>query len=220
MLQVYGTPFSTPVNKVRYVANYLKIPFEFHSMNLGAGDQRKDEFLKVNPYGKVPAIDDDGFTLGESNAIIRYLANKVQSSIYPTDLKQRALVDQWIDYASMHVMLALSRIMYNTYFYKITGVELDERSLQDGRNFIAMYLPVVEKQLSNNTFIAGSEFTLADIVLLAALDTCELSNVDLTSFTHISTWRNKLMKQSFYTDCHVSFTDGFNKLMSRVTAKA
>src|SRR5579864_3672714 len=103
MLKIYGSPLSSPTNKVRYVANFLKIPFEFHPMNLAGGDHQKPEYLKINPYGKIPAIDDEGFHLAESNAIVCYLADKAQSPIYPKDLKQRALVDQWIDYASFHV---------------------------------------------------------------------------------------------------------------------
>src|SRR5579883_873877 len=94
MLQIYGTPLSSPTNKVRYVANYLGIPYDFHRVNLAAGEQRKPEFMKINPLGKIPAIQDEGFTLAESNAIIRYLATKNNSNLYPTDLQQRALVDQ------------------------------------------------------------------------------------------------------------------------------
>lgn len=212
MLTIYGLPVSSPSNKVRYVANYLKLPYAFHRVNLGNGEHKTPEYLKLNPLGRVPAIDDNGFHLAESNAIIRYLADKQQSDIYPKDLQQRALVDQWIDYASQHVMLALGRIMFNTYFYKFAKAERDERSLQDGRKFINQYLPVVEQQLAKNRYIAGKEFTLADIVMLAALDTCELSDVDLSAYTHITTWRNKLMKEDFYQQCHESYTAAFKQM--------
>ena len=76
MLNIYGSPLSSPTNKVRYVANFLGLNTEFHPVNLGAGEQRSPEYLKINPLAKVPAIEDEGFTLAESNAIIRYMANK------------------------------------------------------------------------------------------------------------------------------------------------
>ncbi len=211
MLQIYGTALSSPTNKVRYLANYLNIPYEFQSMNLGAGDQRKPEFLKMNPLGKTPAMDDNGFTLGESNAIIRYLADKQKSDIYPHDLKQRAVIDQWMDYASLHVSIATAKIMFNMYYYNYFNVEQDQRSLQDGKYFLSLYLPVLEKQLSQSPFIAGQTLSLADFSLLAALDVIELCDIDFSTYTHLIAWRKKLMNELFYTKCHVSYVEVFNK---------
>lgn len=217
MLQIYGSPLSSPTNKVRYTASYLNIPSEFHMINLGAGEQRKPEFLKINPLGRVPAIDDAGFTLGESNAIIRYLSATQKSAIYPQDLQQRAITDQWIDFASQHIMLALGKIMFNTFFYKFASIEKDERSLQDGRHFIGNYLPLVEQQLAKNAYITGKELTLADITLLAALDACELCQIDLSEYPAIHAWRKKLMSAAFYQSIHESYTATFNKIMAART---
>lgn len=219
MLHIYGSPLSSPTNKVRFVANYLKMPSEFHIVNLSAGENRTPEFLKINSLGKIPAINDDGFTLAESNAIVRYLCDKNHSTLYPKELKARAVVDQWIDYASQHVMLALARIMFNTYFYKVAGANQDERSLQDGRKFINTYLPLIEQQLTRNAFIAGSTMTLADIVMIAALDTIELCEINMSTYTHINTWRKKLMSESFYQDCHESYASSFNKMLGKIFNK-
>lgn len=218
MLKIFGLPVSSPSNKVRYVANYLNLPYEFIQVNLGTGDHQKPEFKHINPYGKVPAISDDGFNLAESNTIIRYLADKTQSPIYPRDLKQRAVIDQWIDFSSHHIMPALSRIMYNTYFYKMAGVEKDERSLQDGRKFTNQYLPVVDEQLSHQAYITGNVMTLADLAMLAALDVCEVCQVDLAPYQNIVRWRTKLMGEKFYQACHKDFTTAFNELLQRATA--
>ena len=219
MLQIYGSPLSSPTNKVRYVANYLGLPFEFRIINLGAGEQRQPEYLKINPLAKVPAIDDNGFCLGESNAIIRYLADKAQNRIYPKDLQQRAIVDQWIDYASQHVMLSLTKIMFNMHFYQFANIAKDERSLEDGRKFIGTYLPVLEQQLTKNKYMAGSTFTLADIVMIASLDVCEMCKVDLSVFPHLSAWRNKLMTEAFYTKCHPSYSVMFENVMKMRKSK-
>ncbi|HVV68234.1 MAG TPA: glutathione S-transferase family protein [Gammaproteobacteria bacterium] len=219
MLKIYGTPLSTPTNKVRYVANYLGIPYEFHRVNLAAGDQRQPEFQRINPLGKVPAINDDGFTLGESNAIIRYLADKNQSTIYPKVLQERAIVDQWLDYVSQHITIAISKIMYNTYFYQLLNTEKDERSLQDGRHFLTQYLPVIEKQLSLHDNIINKKLTLVDFALVATLDVAELSHVDLTSFPHLKAWQKKMMSESFYTQCHESYTSSFNNIMENMKSK-
>lgn len=215
MLQIYGSPLSSPSNKVCYVANYLNIPYELHFVNIGAGDQRKPEFLKINAFGKIPAIDDGGFTMGESNAIIQYLCSKQPSSLYPQDIKQRAVIDSWIEYSSQHVMLATSKIMFNTYFYKIANVAKDERSLQDGRQWLDKYLPVIEQQLTKTPYLAGKEITLADIAMIAALDTCEVTQVDLSAYTHLVAWRKKMMGEAFYTKQHENYAVAFNKMMSK-----
>lgn len=220
MLHLYGSALSSPTNKVRYVANYLNIPFEFHSMNLASGEHRTPEFLKINPYGKIPAINDNGFCLAESNAIIRYLADKQSSSLYPQNLEERAIVDQWIDFSSQHILVNFSKIMFNTYFYKLAGKTPDERSLQEGRQFLDQYLPLVEKQLSSHPFIAGNAITLADLVLIASLDVSELSQVNLSTYPHITAWRKKLMAEAFYKNCHESYTTVFNKILSSMTKES
>ena len=219
MLQLYGSTLSAPTNKVRYVANYLNIPFEFHAINLSAGENRREEFLKINPLGKIPAIADENFVLGESNAIIRYLADKQHSDLYPRDIQQRAIIDEWIDFSSQHIASASSKIMFNTYFYKFANVAQDQRSLEEGRQFLAKYLPGVEQQLLKNKFIAANQISLADFVLLAALDVCELAGVDLTNYPHIKSWREKLMQESFYTSCYESYTTFFQQVMAKINFK-
>lgn len=218
MLNIYGSPLSSPTNKVRYVANFLGLNTEFHPVNLGAGEQRSPEYLKINPLAKVPAIEDEGFTLAESNAIIRYMANKCNSTLYPTDLKQRAIVDEWIDYASQHIAIPLAKIMFNTYFYKLSNTEVDTRSLEDGRNFINKNLPNVEQQLAKNKYIAGDTLSLADFTLLASLDVCELCQVDLNNYPSTHKWRKQLMTESFYCNCHESYTSMFNSFLSKIKA--
>lgn len=215
MMNLYGTPVSSNTNKVRYVVSYLGIDSKFININLGAGEHRNAEFLAINPFGRVPAIEDNGFTLAESDAIIRYLATKHNSTLYPTDIKERAKVDEWIDYASKHISIPMSKIMYNTYFYKKANTEIDERSLQDGHSFLNKNLPQVEKQLSSNPYITGNNITLADMTLLSALDPSELSKVDLSIYPNITKWRNKLMNEQFYQNIHQSYTDFFNKLTRR-----
>jgi len=170
----------------------------------------------MNPLGKVPAIEDDGFSLAESNAIIRYLADKQQSPLYPRDLQQRAVVDQWMDYASQHVAIATSKIGFNTVFYKIFNAEKDERSLQDGHHFLEKYLKVVEQQLNTYPYLAGKNLSLADFSLLAALDVCEVCKIDLSPYPHIQAWRKKLMQEAFYQKCHESYAATYNKVMSHM----
>jgi len=214
MLTIYGFDFSSPSNKVRFAANAMGLQYQYKQVNLIAGEQKSPEFLKLNPIGRVPAIDDNGFKVFESAAIIKYLAQKNNSPLYPQDLQKRTVIDQWIDFANIHVSAALAKVTFNRVMYKMLGVEKDERSLNDGIKFLGQFLPLLEKQLKENKFLAGSEMTLADINLLAVLDPAELSSVDLSQYPGLYSWRKGLRAQPFYTKCHNSLEEVFQNAMA------
>src|SRR3989338_9449165 len=166
MLKVYGSDLSAPSNKVRFAANALGLKYEFVFVNLREKEQLKPEFLKINPIGKIPAIDDDGFFLSESAAIMRYLADKQNSDLYPKALKERAIVDEWIDFTGFHIGGAMSKVIYNRLFAPRRGLPVDENSIKEGLGFLDRFLPVVDGQLAKNKFLTGAKITLADINLL------------------------------------------------------
>lgn len=215
MLKIYGTDLSSPANKVRFVANAIGLKYEYIRINLRAGEQQKPEFLKLNPAGKVPTIDDDGFLLFESNAIIRYLAEKNKSPMYPKDLKEKATVDQWIEFGSHHVGLAMSKVVYNRLFAPMRQAPVDEQSLKDGLAFLDRFLPVVDQQLGKNKFLAGSQWSLSDINLLALFDPAEVAKIDLSPYKNITKWRNDLKKQDFYTKCHKSYEEVIQQILNK-----
>ena len=215
MLKFYGSDLSSPSNKVRFTANYLNLPHEYQRVNLRNGEQKQEWFLKLNPVGKIPVMDDDGFVLFESGAICKYLASKTKSEIYPQDLTQKAMVDQWIDFGSLHVGAAVSRVVFNRLFAPLRHIEVDERSLKEGLTFLDQFLPIVEKQLTDNKFIAGNQLSLADINLLAALDPAEISGIDLYKYSQLSQWRSQLKGQEFYTKCHKEYGESLKQSIKK-----
>lgn len=207
MLKIYGFPLSIPSNKVRFVANHLGLDYEYLPVNLMAGEHMKEEHLKLHPAGKVPVMDDEGVVLFESGSIIKYLAQKHGSDLYPDSLIEKAEVDKWTDFVTIHVAAAFNRVVFNRLLAPAVGVEVDDRSLKDGLGFLDRFLPVVENQLSENPFIAGDKLTLADFNLLSVLDPAEAAQIDLSSYPHITNWRKRLQSEEFYTRCHKSYTD-------------
>lgn len=207
MLELRGSDLSIPSNKVRYVANALGLEYNYTRLNLAEGEHKSEAQMSVHPAGKVPAVVDDGFALFESNAICRYLARKYNSSLYPTDLKQCALVDQWIDFGSMHVGAAMIKVYFNKIIAPAMGLDVDPRSMEEGAVFLGNFLPVVEQRLSVNENLAGAELSLADFNLLANLDPAELSEIDLGPYQRISAWRNGLKQQDFYQKCFNDYSD-------------
>ena len=214
MIKLYGIPISNNVNKVRYCLNYLGLQYESIPTNPMQGDNQTEAFLKINPAGKIPALEDNGFAIFESNAIIKYLSAKQSSPIYPQDLKQRAIIDAWTDFVSIHIGGAITRVMFNRLMAPMLGKEVDENSLKTGLEFLAKFLPVCDQQLAKNKYLAGANFTLADINLLAVIDPCEMIQVPLTSYANLTKWRNDLKAQAFYQKCYKDYGQFVQELMS------
>ena len=211
MLKIYGSDLSSPANKVRFVANYLGIQHEYKKVYLGAGEQRKPEFLQHNPFGKVPYIDDAGFCIAESGAIIKYLANKADSAIYPKGLKERALVDQDLDFVTLHVGAAMQKVTYNRIFAPRRNIPVDQTSLVEGETFLQRFLPIIDAKLAKTSYVSGNELTIVDFSLLSVLDPAEASGVNLKSYTNITKWRENLRQQSFYTKCHKEYGESLKQ---------
>ncbi len=214
MIKLYGLGLSFNVSKVRYCLNYLNLKYDWVQTNPIAGENQAPEYQNICPTGKVPAIEIDGFKLFESNSINRYLAAINNSSIYPQDAKKRAIVDAWMDYVAIHVAHALGRVLFNRVFAPMTGQKADQESVRVGLEFLDKYFPVLEKQLSQNPYLAGKEFSLADINLLAVLDPCEISQISIDQYPSLKKWRVGLKSQPFYQQCYKDYTqfvqDGMN----------
>ncbi len=205
MLKVYGHPFSSPSNKVRYAVSALELEHAFHTVDLAGGEQRGAAFMALNPMSRVPVIQDGDFTLTESDAILRYLATKHKSDLFPGDLMARANIDRWMSFASVHLGQSMGRVMFNRVLYKFIGQEPDERSLAFGLKMIATDGAHLNKVLEGREFVAGDTLSIADIAMIAALDPAELAQVDLSDFKALSAWRKRIMAMAFYQNVHTHF---------------
>lgn len=93
MPKIYYSPLSTAASRVRMCAEAIGLDYEPIAVDLRRGEQRSADCLEINPFGKVPVIDDDGFCLFESNAIMKCLCCKSGSDLYPDTCKGRAIAD-------------------------------------------------------------------------------------------------------------------------------
>lgn len=205
MPTLFGNEISSPSNKTRFVLNALGIPYEYRNVDLMTGENKTEAYLKMHPAGKVPVLKDGDFVLFESNAIIKYLATKENSNLYPGELRRRAKIDQWLDFVSIHIGVAMSKVFINRVAYGVLGMEKDERSLQEGQKFLDRFLPVLEAQLQKSAYLAEPEMTLADFGLLAHLDQAEVSQVDLSVYPRLKEWQAELMGKEFYQKCFPSY---------------
>jgi len=218
MVKIYGIDASFFSNKVKLSANAMGVEYEFQTISPLSGETKTPEYLQIHPAGKVPAMTDGDLNIFESSTIIKYLADKNNSELYPKDLKQRYLTDEWIDFATIHVSNAISKVLFNRVFAGMMDAPVDEQSLQDGLKFYERFLPIVDEQLGKNKYLAGDALSLADTTLLAILDPSEVAGLDITPYANVVKWRNALKQEKFYTDSFTSYGDVLKNMMAEQTS--
>jgi len=189
-------------------AEAIGLDYQSVDVDLSRGEQRSDEYLAINPFGKVPAIDDDGFYLFESNAIMKYLCCKSNSRLYPQSCEGQAIVDQWCDFAGSLLGPAYGRVVFNRLLAPRTGAPVDERSLADGLRFIGRYLPVVDARLAAHDYLAGPSITIADLAVFATLEPSEACGIELSDHAALYKWRERLRAETFYRAVYGDSSEG------------
>ena len=160
MLKVLGRRSSNNVQKVLWLLEELGVEFFQEDYGGPFGNTQTPEYRTLNPNATVPTLIDESFSLWESNAILRYLAAKHGSGLYPTNLQQRAHVDKWLDW-QLGTLSPTFRPLYVDIVrngHRRSEVEL---RAQAARNLFAQLNHV----LSVQTYIAGDALTLADIAI-------------------------------------------------------
>jgi GSH-dependent disulfide-bond oxidoreductase len=167
-LQLYSWPTPNGV-KVSIMLEEVGLPYEAHAVNIGQNETWTEEFLSLNPNGKIPAIlDPDGpggrpLALFESGAILLYLAEKT-GQLLPADPARRLETIQWLFFQMAAVGPMFGQLGY---FHKFAGREIeDKRPLERYRAESQRLLGVLEGRLAGRSWIMGDDYTIADISLL------------------------------------------------------
>jgi len=169
-LTLHQLPFSAPCRAVHMLADVMSLDLENKNCDLMAGEHLKPEYLKINPHHTVPTlVDEDGFSLYESRAILTYLVSKYggeDNSLYPKDLKKRALVDQALQFDGTALYPAMGAAVYPVIKFG-TKLNTDIAKLLDDK------LTLLNDDLGRTQFAAGNELTVADLSLMATWTSIE-----------------------------------------------
>ncbi len=160
MIKLYGHPVSTCTRKVLFALHETGTPFELTTLDFAKAEHKGAEHLARQPFGQMPAIDDDGFELYESRAIARYIAQKANSTILPTELQARARMEQWISIETSNFAAHAMKYVYEYTFKRPQADGVIDAAGQA----LDKVLGVMSKQLEASSFLAGSELTIADMV--------------------------------------------------------
>ena len=203
MLKLYFHPLSFPALLPIFTAEAAGVPYEKVLVDFATGAHKAPDFLKINPFGRIPAMSDGTFNLSESLAISRYIARG--SSLYPDDAKTQGRIDQWADFSVHHIRTNVGRVQFNRVVAPMMKIEPDESSIALGLKFLSDNLPFVESRLSEEPFLCGETMTLADLSLLAALEPEKTAKLDLSSYPKLQSWLSARRAEAFYTNVHSHF---------------
>lgn len=202
MVEIYYHPLSFPSLAPVFAAESMGIEYTTKLVDLSKGEQSSPEYLAVNPYGKVPALKEGDFTLAESASIMRYMARKNNSVLYPNEPQAQANVDQWMDYINHHIRTNVGKVHFNRTLAAMMGAEADEKSLADGERYLESNFPAIEDCLSQQPYLCGEAMTLADIALVAALEPSDMSKIDMSNYPSLTKWLAARRSEPFYTNVH------------------
>lgn len=189
-MKIYHSPFSSNAMKVLMTAHQLGIAPELVLVDLAKGEQRRPEFVALNPNGKVPLLVDGDFVLSESQAIMAYLADKTPGhTLYPTELRARAEVNKWMFWSANHWGPAISMINWERMVKKFLGLgDPDPALVARGEGLFHELAKVLDSHLAGRDWLAGESVTLADISVGCPLMVAVPAQLPLASYPNVQRW--------------------------------
>jgi GSH-dependent disulfide-bond oxidoreductase len=192
MIEVYSWP--TPNgHKVHIMLEECGLDYRVHPVDIGAGDQFKPEFLAISPNNKIPAITDpngpDGqpISLFESGAILLYLAGKT-GKFLSQSITARYEVLQWL----MFQMGGVGPMLGQAHHFRIYAPEKIEYAINRYTNEANRLYGVIDKRLAKSKYIAGSEYTIADIAIFPWLRSWKNQGIDWVDYPHLKGWFDEI----------------------------
>ena len=181
-------------HKVHIALEELGLPYKVIAVNIGAGDQFKPEFLKITPNHRIPAIvDSDGpggepFTLFESAAILIYLSEKTGGKLIPKDPIGRYKCLEWI----MFQMGGIGPMFGQWNHFGAYAKEKLPYAIERYTNEVARLTRVLNKRLEETHWLAGDEYSMADIITFPWIRGAERRNIELADYPSVKRWHDEI----------------------------
>jgi|SRR5210317_1945503 len=189
MIKLYDNPLSGNCFKVKLFLVQSKIPFESIIIDVFKGESRKAPFLQINNAGKIPAIDDNGFILNESNAILLYLAEKYNKNLLSENLDERGKIYSWILYNKTSVDPNLAKARAIKKFFP--SEKQNSKELEFLQSEGIKSLELIDKHLSGNDFFVNN-YSVADIAMYPYIKLSYEGGIDIDIFKNITLWMNRV----------------------------
>jgi glutathione S-transferase len=195
-LTFYWYPYSQPSRAVMTLLKLTEVKFEAKVVDYFKKEHKEPEYLKVHPLGQIPAMDDDGFTLGESEAIMKYIMNSrnVGEKYYPSDPKKRALVDRYFPFHHSTTRPGLGSY-FAAYYVDIMGFPITLEIARPKAEDTCKKLE--EVFLKDTKYVAGDEITIADFLAVNEMTMLYFAtDFDFTKFPKVKEYIERCLENS------------------------
>jgi glutathione S-transferase len=192
MLRVYYHPLSTYSQRVRIALLEKNIPAELVEVDLQGRAQLRPEYLAKNPYGRVPAIDEDGWVLYESTAILEYLeSTRPTPPLLPPDPRDRARAAMHMKLCDLEFSGPARTILLPKRF--LPKEQWDLEPMEKARARIEKHLAILEPEIRGKKYLAGDRFTLADVCYAPFLQF--LPTLEVTPGPAVQSWAGRVVER-------------------------
>jgi len=193
MLKIWGRASSSNVMKVLWLCEELAIPYERIDVGGEFGRTKEAFYLAMNPNSRVPTIEEpDGYTLWESNSILRYLVatRAPGNAVHPTDPKKRGDVERWMDWQLASLGGPMTPLFFT--YVRIPEPKRDYAAAAKARNEAEELWSILDRQLEGRDYLAGG-FSLADIVMGPYLHRWFALPIDRAELKNLRAWYDRLL---------------------------
>jgi glutathione S-transferase len=196
MVKIWGRVNSVNVKKVLWAAEELGVKYERVDAGMQHGVVNTPEYKKMNPNALVPTIEDDGFVLWESHAIVRYLAAKHGAgTLWPSDPKQRADADRWMDWA--YTFQANFRAVFWG-LVRTPAEKRDMKAIEEARKKCGELLAIPDAALAERPFFGGNALTIGDIPLGCHVQLWMRLPIERPEHANLKRWFERLCARPAY----------------------
>jgi glutathione S-transferase len=190
-LRIYGLA-RTRAFRALWIAKELGLDYEHIPMEIGDAGARKPEYLALNPNGRLPAIDDNGFVLWESLAITLYLAKKhATGTLYPVTLEGEANAWKWSLWAVQEVDRGVN--IWSLHAVRLPPEDRDPQRLAEALKVIEPPFRVLDGALARTPYLLGDDFTVADLNVAAVIS--RAIDMDLSAKPHLAGWLKRCLER-------------------------
>lgn len=194
-MKLYSDPISTTSRPVLHFAAESGIPLDLVHIDMMTGGAQHPDYLRINPNGIVPYLADGDFCLGECSAILKYLADRVASPAYPVEVRDRARVNEAMDWFATNLHKDLC--VFGVYVAVMPPEGLDAASVQAlvayGRNRAARWMTVLnDTMLADRDFVCGDQITIADYLGATFVSFGEAGGFDLSPWPNVVAWMARM----------------------------
>lgn len=192
MLTIWGRTNSVNVQKVLWCLAELGVRYERIDAGLVHGKNTEAWFLALNPNGRVPLLQDGGFSLWESNSIVRYLSAKHGlGTLCPESLETRAHAERWMDWQLSVLIRPVSIVFWN--LIRTLPAERDAQEIASGTQEANRTIDLLDRHLAANEFVAGRKFSMGDIPVGATVYRwLALPGVERPAWAALRAWQARL----------------------------